>query len=394
MNKKRLAGVMGLIAGGAVIWAAFFQGHPPALSPPLAFQSGGRVEKLTLSPDGRLLADDCPAGQVKLYDTATGQPQYAFAVRTDWMTFSPDGRRLLTVDMRPPPSAPNGVVQTWDTATGAQVSRFVVPPAPPGAPPAAKPEVASVSPDLRWVVLRVPPHCAVYDLASGRLLKDLPAPAGRYAVAFSPDARRLAVGDERGSGGAQIWDTTTWQPLQALDKNGAGVTGLRFSPNGARLALGSKTGLTWWDTRTGKPEGRFAMSSLYGLHNFRFSSDSRSLLFNQIDNSPEAMRQVDCDTGREILTAQGQLIQHASSTGNRAESALLGWGFPFLLHRDTFCIWDTGRKQVLYQIKIPPGPNASLMGDFQFHTADLSADGHVFAAGGSDDGVIRVWRLP
>ena len=48
----------------------------------------------------------------------------------------------------------------------------------------------------------------------------------------------------------------------------------------------------------------------------------------------------------------------------------------------------------MYQITPLPGPNSTLMGDFQPHATDLSADGHVFAVGGFDDGVIQVWRLP
>jgi len=394
VNKKRLAGVLGLAAGGMVVWVAFSGRRPPALPTPLTFQSGGKVEKLTLSPDGRLLADDCPAAQVKLFDTATGDQKYAFGVRTDWMVFSSDGRRLLTVDQRQSPSAPNGVVQTWDTATGAQVSRFVVPPALLGLASAPRPSVASLSPDLRRVVVRAPQRSAVYDLGTGRLLKALPAPTGRYTLAFSPDARWLAVGDESGTGGLVLWDTKTWRPVHALDRHGVGVSGIRFSPDGTRLALGSKAGLAWWDTRTWKPEGRFAMPAQGGLSRgyYFFSSDSQSLLTNEWHSSV-TLHQVDCGTGRETLTAQGQLTQHVSLAGNRAETCGLPGKFQ-LLYRETYCIWDTRRRQVLYQIKIPPGPNSSLMGDFQFHVSDLSANGHVFAAGGSDDGVIRVWRLP
>jgi len=310
------------------------------------------------------------------------------------MTFSPDGGRLLTVDQNRQPSAPRGLVQCWDTATGAQLSRFVVPPAPPGSAPAAYPDVASVSPDLRWVVVPVPGHCAVYDITSGRLFKALPAPTGRYTVAFSPDARRLAVGDESGIGGVLLWDTTTWQPVRVLDKHGAGVTGIHFSRDGTRLALGSKAGLAWWDTRTWKPGGRFAAPSAYGLHKFYFTPDGHSLLINQPADSPDAMQQVDCGTGRKTLTASGQILLRASLEGDRAETVILPRSYQFLLFRETYCIWDTDRKQVLYRITVPSDTNSFVTSDFQTHAADLSADGHVFAAGGRTDGTIRVWRLP
>lgn len=78
MKKRWIAVGLGVVAAAV---AGLYRHHLPAVPAPLTIQSGGRVEKLTLSSDGRLLADDCPAGQVKLYDTVTGQQRYAFAVR-------------------------------------------------------------------------------------------------------------------------------------------------------------------------------------------------------------------------------------------------------------------------------------------------------------------------
>ena len=379
------AGAAAVAVGGALLLGP----RLPALAPPVTIHSGSKVETLTLSPDGRLLADDAPSGQVLLYDTATGQQSYALAVRTDRMVFSPDGRHLLTQSMRGTPSNPNGNVQVWDTATGAQLSQFLLPVGPEGAP-----DMAALSRDLRWAVVRGGAGDTVYDVATGTVVKSLSLPSGKSQAAFSPDRRLLAVS----SGAAEtlrVWDTKTWRPIPMPTSPVSGVTGIRFSPDGSRLALGRRSGLAWWDTRTWRPQGSFALPTPSGLSRgvFYFSSDSRSLLLSQVDTTI-VLHQVDCATGRDAMAVPSQMLQHVTLTGDRAETWVMPGKYQLLLYRDSYSIWDTAHRKPLYQITIPPTAGPSLMGDFQVRSNDLSADGHTFAVGGHDDGVIRVWRLP
>lgn len=388
MKKRWIA--IGLGVAVAVGTGLYQRQRSPDLALPLVIHSGGKVGNLVLSADGRMLAGDTPQGQILLYDAVTGQQRCALPVHTGWMIFSPDGRRLLTLSTRPSPTNPNGAVQVWDTATGAQISRFV----PPVQATTMGPYIAVLSLDFHRAVVRGGQRCTVYDIATGDLVKTLPLPAPDSQVRFSPDLSLLAI-----SGGAagdlQMWDTKTWQPIHAAVGQAFQGTSIRFSPDGTRLVLGSKAGLAWWDTRTRRPEGRFSMPSPRGLSrgSYYFSSDSRSLLVSQGDPT-DVLHQVDCDTGRETLTVPGQTLQHMSLTGDRAETLVMPGKHRYFFLRDTYCIWDTKRKKVLYQITAPPGPNLLLTNDYQIHFQDLSADGHVFAVGGFDDGIIRVWRLP
>ncbi len=387
MKKRWIAIGLAVIAA---VGAGLYGGkRPPPLAPPLTIHSGGRVAKLVLSPDGRLLAD-ASLGQVLLYDTETGAQKYAFAARAYSVHFSPDGGRLLTLSTRPSPTNPNGTVQVWDVATGAQISRFV----PPGQATAPWPHIAAISRDLQWVIVCGGQRCTVYDIATGGFVKTLPLPDPNSQVLFSPD-RGLLVLDGSATGGLQIWDTKTWRLISRLGNQVAGVRDIRFSPDGARLALGSKAGLAWWNTHTWKPEGRFSLPFSAGLSrdNYYFSSDSRSLLVSRGSLTSD-LHQVDCDTGRETLSVPSQTPQHMSLTGNRGQTSVGLGKHQYFLYRESYDIWDTARRQVLYQITPLPGPNSTLMGDYQPHSTDLSADGHVFAVGGSDDGVIQVWRLP
>ena len=394
MKKRWIALALGVVALGAGLYAGR---RPPDLPPPLTIHSGGRVADLALSPDGRLLADSAiVSGRVILYDTATGQQSYALPVRTRLLLFSPDGRRLLTENTRAAPTNPNGSIQIWDTATGAQLSQFVAPITRASQVRGWGPGIAAISRDLRWTVMDDGAGDTVYDTATGNIVKTLPLPPGRSQAMFSPDRGLLAIS----SGTAEnlkVWDTKTWQPVRVLGGPISGVTGIHFSPDGTRLAVGSKAGLAWLDTRTWKPGGRFAFPNPYGLTGdyFHFSSDGRSLLVSEVEPA-SGMHQVDCGTSHETRRVPRQKLQHVSTVGNRAEAEVLptSWGFFSLDKRNTYCIWDTTNEKPLYQIAVPLTANSPRMGDFQPRSTDLSADGHVFAVGGFADGIIRVWRLP
>ena len=396
MKKRWTALALG--AAAVAVGAALFRGPSlPALAPFVTIHSGGRVAEVALSPDGRFLADDAVfSGRVILYDTATGQQSHALPVRTRLLIFSPDGRRLLTENTCATPSSPVGNMQVWDTATGAQLSQFVAPMTRASQVRGWGPGIAAISRDLRWTVVDEAAGYAVYDTATGSIVKALPLPPGRSLAVFSPDRGLLAISSGT-SETLQIWDTQTWRPVRMLGGPVSLVTGIRFSPDGSRLALGSKAGLAWWDTRAWKRDRRFAFPNPYGLtrDSFSFSSDGRSLLVSEVEPA-SGMHQVDCNTGSETLRVPSQKLQHVSILGDRAEAEILptNWNVLSPDKRTTYCIWDTARKKPCYRIAIPPSANPPPVGDFQVHSNDLSADGHAFAAGGFDDGIIRVWRLP
>src|SRR5262249_39230315 len=95
----------------------------------------------------------------------------------------------------------------------------------------------------------------LWDLTEGREVRAFtaadPHPGGRgdpYAVAFSPDGRRLAAA---GEGAIKFWDVTTGEevysiPLQVLESFSA----LAFSPDGGHLVGAGVNGTLFaWDGR-------------------------------------------------------------------------------------------------------------------------------------------------
>jgi serine/threonine protein kinase/WD40 repeat protein len=86
-------------------------------------------------------------------------------------------------------------------------------------------------------------HVAVSN-AQGEQVRELP---GR-CVAFSPDDRMLATGDDEGI--VRIYDTRSWKLLAELSEHERKVYALTFSPDGLRLASGSiDSTIRIWDMK-------------------------------------------------------------------------------------------------------------------------------------------------
>src|SRR5207245_2508623 len=87
---------------------------------------------------------------------------------------------------------------------------------------------------------------------AGRTPRVLRGPsAGVYALAFSPDQRRLASGELDGT--VRIWDLATDQVLHTLRGHTQIVSSLAFSADGKRLtSVGVEGTMMQWDADTGR----------------------------------------------------------------------------------------------------------------------------------------------
>jgi WD40 repeat protein len=143
-SEPRLGGPLAFSADASLFASAMSGVHDTAtgrLRSPLPLD-GLTIQRLLFAPDQmRLAALFAPAhagnGGVALCETATGRlirrlPTAAAGP----VAFSPDGRLLITASVE--------AVQVWDTFTGRELNRWVIPDAPRGQPVA---NVLAVSPD-------------------------------------------------------------------------------------------------------------------------------------------------------------------------------------------------------------------------------------------------------
>jgi WD40 repeat protein len=201
--------------------------------------------RISVSPDGRLIAGDRPDGQAaEVWDGAIGRLVAECLGARECFAFTPDCRRLLAAT--PDVSDKAGwTAKLWDLATGREIFTL------PGHHGPI--DDVAVSPDGRWLATGARTNWLVYgpgdvklwDAASGRLVADLQlgdrldsngqllySIGGLY---FSPDSRLLMT---RGWGHKLVWDISETPPRNRDDliavteaSDGGGESNL-YSGNG------------------------------------------------------------------------------------------------------------------------------------------------------------------
>jgi serine/threonine protein kinase len=133
----------------------------------------------------------------------------------------------------------------------------------------------------------------VWDAESGKMLFPLDRTA--TALALSPKADLLAVGDEQGS--VTLWTIPAGKPLGAFQMSASSIHNATFSPNGKRLAVADAArSLTVWDVKERLPLAhcRGAQHDVYAL---AFSDDGTLLASG--GRGPSLIW--DAATGRQLL---------------------------------------------------------------------------------------------
>jgi WD40 repeat protein len=216
------------------------------------------VIAVAFSPEGKRLASVGLAGrrqpgEVKLWDAQTGQELLSLPLQRPgggWsvgsygvsIAFSPDGRRFAICGGGPTILGP-GEVKIWDAQTGQELLT---------AKNTAQMFAVAFSPDGKRLAGQGPATVTVWDAQTGQEILSLKGHSGTIAgVAYSPDGKRLASGSW--DGGARVWDAETGRELLSLSGHAAWVENVAFSPDGKRLATASPTDKTVkvWDAETG-----------------------------------------------------------------------------------------------------------------------------------------------
>jgi WD40 repeat protein len=236
---------------------------------------------VTFDRDGRRLAAVLSDGCIAIWDVATGtrlrvlrghaepvlslsfDPQGNFLAATNygelcfWNTHCAQGSRMLAGGTTPvhalavaregdlvAAAFADGTIRFWDPASEELRSTI----AGNGQP------VWSVdfSPDGRQIVTAGEDSARVYDVASGRQMREFTEHTRplRSAV-FAPDGRRIAsAGLDRV---VRVWDASSGQVQASFPVEGRSITSLAFCPTGSRLAAGGRNGgVTVWDLPTGQ----------------------------------------------------------------------------------------------------------------------------------------------
>ncbi|WP_155059462.1 nSTAND1 domain-containing NTPase [Streptomyces blattellae] len=278
--------------------------RPVSLDPASPVVPEYTLPLLTFSPDGTTVAYgySAPGRQaapqrITLWDVRRGREQGGVDVSTTEsatavteLALGPGGRTLYTTRT---PQIGELSNEVWDTASGRRTS-------------------ALTDADLASIHLAVRPDGGLV-VGDNRVARTPSAPGAAQdlvqgdqvsALAFRPDGRALAAGDQTGR--VALWDGDVRHRARVLrnvfpaplDDTPEAVSALALSPDGHTLAVGGDAGtLQLWDTETQQPLGGPLPTPGEGIRTLAFSADSGTVYAG---SAHVPLQRYAVDTGRAV----------------------------------------------------------------------------------------------
>ncbi len=270
----------------------------------------GIINDVKYSVDGRQLAVATTNG-IWLYDAVTFQPQHLLTntrATVDQLVFSPDGKRLVSLDTR-------GNVNLWNSRTGEHQYELV-----------DKDEmqdfiddkdniqVVGITSDAKLLVtVDKAGYIRHWSLDTGKKLheidktKELSRRVKRYAI--SPVEMLLATGMNKSNDNkVELWDLVSGERMHMLEVDNKWPVQLVFSPDGATLAYSGMfiSSVSLWNTESWEKIHTFGKSS-----DIAFSPEGSLLAVNLLFNTI-SIYQIRPVEQKQILKGHREPIQAIS----------------------------------------------------------------------------------
>jgi WD40 repeat protein len=272
------------------------------------FPEQAQAERLSLSPDGTLLALLDPRnGPVVIRDFASGRVLRRFGKSGSDLLFSPDGKVLAAFRW-------TDTIQLWDARSGRLLHTL------------------NEHQDIVWSVAFSPDSKTLiscgddqtirfWDVATGKQLRQINHSNGIGTIALSPDGKLLASLDvtKTSSGGGstswepdnriRLWDVDMAKELRQLKipvkEIEPGIRGgfvMAFAPDGKAIVTGEMGGVVRiWDLATGRERRRFT-EFVGTVSAFAFAPDGKSLA---VVDGQGSVRLIDLASGKNLVATHG-----------------------------------------------------------------------------------------
>jgi WD40 repeat protein/serine/threonine protein kinase len=325
---------------------------------------GDVAECAALSPDGTQLALGTRAGKVFLLDATTGAVVREMGGQRGWVryvTFTPDGRRVVAAGGEGAPAGPDGryPIHVWDAADGRPLHAF-----PGHTKPVRRLAVTGEGQVLysagqdgavwRWDLGPSPQASpSPGPVTGGGRALSLPAQEVGLA-AFSPDGKRLVIGGAK----LRLWDVEQDKEVHAFGgPRFLAVRDLAWSADGRRVLVG------------GVPtSGTGGVAILF--------KDTGEVMTTFSGHPNEVSAVALSSDGREVLTAGGRLRVEDGKPAKGPD------GKPVFDDTEVRR-WDAVTGKELRRYRGPTTPVQSL---------GFAADGKTFCAASAREQAAYVWE--
>lgn len=199
---------------------------------------------LAITPDGQTLVSGSWDKTIKIRDLKTGRLSRTLSEHLDRVSdiaISPDGKTLIS-------GSQDKTIRLWDLRTG-QLRRILS---------EAHVHAIAISPDRPTLFSgswdRAETSIKLWDWERGKLLRTLTGfDTGISALALSSDGRTLAA-KGRTSNEIKVFDLKSQKLQRNLSTSSvvSSAESIAFSPNGRLLAVGEEESILLWDVRTGQ----------------------------------------------------------------------------------------------------------------------------------------------
>ncbi|MDB5310466.1 MAG: hypothetical protein JWO38_4668, partial [Gemmataceae bacterium] len=297
------------------IWLWGKDGNPTGrLARAVGDPSETRSRLAVFSPDGKTLYSTLPDHTIKVWDTTTGKLTRSFGTgksRPSALAVSADGKYIATFASLVPKRGEEWqqipeAVRVWDPAKGDRLAEIAWDKSVPKQDSTQYNQFVGFLPDgTLWAVATSDAEITFrqWDRETGRQTREWVSPVlGRQpvGVALSPDGSRLATGSR--SGLIEIFDAETGKNLSPGGGHLAEINGLRFTPDGKHLVTASHDHtIRTWDAVTGKELRVLSGLGIVGP----LSADARLVFdFRYRQGQPDVhdLIAIDAVTGREVWT--------------------------------------------------------------------------------------------